>query len=66
MPQVGGKQRQFRVHIDTCAVPAKQRIDSKGMPKIVDLSIPTENSPKYQSKNPPPFGDEGLQFQPMG
>jgi hypothetical protein len=30
------------------------------------LSIPVENSPLYRSKNPPPPGDDGLQFQPAG
>jgi hypothetical protein len=28
------------------------------------LSIPVENSPFCRSKNPPPRGEDGLQFQP--
>ena len=31
---------------------------------LLMVSIPNENSPLFRSKNPPPSGDYGLQFQP--
>jgi len=36
MPKVGCQERQLRVHIGPRAIPAKQCVDSEGMPEVVD------------------------------